>query len=155
MAYKIKISYTTGDSINSNREEDFLELTWESLDIAKQNLLAIKEHYEMFNKIYEFRYKNQNKYVIFDKHKDKSWFVNVPKLFNKLNGCAIDEKYKSKIGEENCEYKPTCHIAEHCLNLITDNGTKMQISCFWIGTFEALHEIEIVIDNSDMKYEFY
>lgn len=43
--YKIKISYRTGDSFNSFDTEDTIELTWKNLEIVKQNLQYIREHY--------------------------------------------------------------------------------------------------------------
>jgi hypothetical protein len=44
--YKIKVEYGTGDSFNSYDEEKILSLFWENIDIAKQNLVRIREHYE-------------------------------------------------------------------------------------------------------------
>ena len=47
--YQIKIAYTTGNSFNTeNREEIFDELEWENLDVAKENLKRIKEHYDWY-----------------------------------------------------------------------------------------------------------
>lgn len=48
MKYKIMISFQTGDSFNSEDREELLELEWNDLSIAKQNLQRIKEHYEYF-----------------------------------------------------------------------------------------------------------
>jgi hypothetical protein len=63
MEYKILIEYKTGNSFGYHKTEDYLELTWSNLDIATENLLAIKEHYEMQN--------DENR----DKYKDKEWYV--------------------------------------------------------------------------------
>lgn len=46
--YKIKISYYTGDSFGNYDSEDYLELSWDNLAIAKDNLQAIREHYEYY-----------------------------------------------------------------------------------------------------------
>jgi len=45
--YKIKISYSTGDSLHNYDTEDTLEISWNDLNVAKQNLKFIKEHYDM------------------------------------------------------------------------------------------------------------
>lgn len=41
--YRIKISYSTGNSFGSEDTWDYLELTWKNLDVAKENLQRIKE----------------------------------------------------------------------------------------------------------------
>jgi len=43
--YRIRVSYKTGDSFNSYDEEAYIEPSWDNLDIAKENLQRIKEHY--------------------------------------------------------------------------------------------------------------
>ena len=54
--YKIKYFYKTGNSFGSSNEEDYLELTWEKKEIARDALRRIKEHY-----IY---YKEKHKYYL-------------------------------------------------------------------------------------------
>lgn len=49
--YRIKISYLTGDSFGTQDTYDYLELTWKNLDIAKENLQRIKEHYELYEAV--------------------------------------------------------------------------------------------------------
>jgi hypothetical protein len=120
--YKIKIYYQTGNSFGSEDTSDYIELTWKNLDIAKENLDYIKEHYEMYSDLngYSYRKKRSNDETI-ELYKDKPWFV--------------------------AEY-------DFCLKLKTDDGQFMQISAFWCGYFEALHEAEIIADTSDMKISF-
>jgi|AntRauMFilla1563_2_1112583.scaffolds.fasta_scaffold00519_4 hypothetical protein len=43
--YTIKIEYTTGNSFTSEDTSDVITLSWDNLEIAKENLLAIKEHW--------------------------------------------------------------------------------------------------------------
>jgi hypothetical protein len=152
---KIKISYTTGDSFGHNDKEDYLELTWQNLDNAKENLNRIKEHYEMYRsfKGYNFE-KKETRQQIVDRNRSKEWFVNMPKLYCISTGNTINEKDKEKVGEGNWEYRPDPYYAERCLYLKADNGNSMQLSAFWIGHFEILHGAEIEIDNSDMRISF-
>ena len=151
--YRIKISYATGNSFGSEDTTDYLELTWQNIDIAKENLLRIKEHYEMHRNIEGYGSK-LTKEQWFAKNKDKEWFVNKPKLFCISSNNAIDEKDKKKVGEGNWEYRPDDYYAGHCLNLKADNGNSMQISAFWCGYFETLYGAEIEVNNDDMKISF-
>jgi hypothetical protein len=47
--YYIEIYYETGNSFGSQDETSRLELTWDNLDIAKENVKRIKEHYEWYD----------------------------------------------------------------------------------------------------------
>lgn len=156
MEYRIKIYYETGDSFHNEEVEAYLELTWKNLDIAKENLQRIKEHYEMYQDINSryYRATKMSKEEWFEKNKDKEWFVNKPRLFCISSNQAIDEKNKCKVGEGNWEYRPDEYYAENCLKLKADNGNVMQMSAFWCGYFETLFSAEIEIDNSDMKINF-
>ncbi len=49
--YKIKLYYSTGNSYMSEDVYDYLELTWKNLNIAKENLQRIKEHYAMHREL--------------------------------------------------------------------------------------------------------
>ena len=48
MKYQIMISYETGNSFGTEDREELLELDWDDLIVAKQNLNRIKEHYEYY-----------------------------------------------------------------------------------------------------------
>jgi hypothetical protein len=43
--YQIKVEYETGDSFGRSDEQEILRHSWSNLDIAKENLQRIKEHY--------------------------------------------------------------------------------------------------------------
>jgi len=151
--YRIKISYSTGNSFGSQDTTDYIELVWNSLDVAKENLQRIKEHYDMYCGVdsYNTPKKKADKFAVC---KDKEWFVNKPKLYCISNNSAIDEKDKVKVGLGNWEYRPDYHYATYCLYLKADNGNQMQLSAFWCGYFEQLQEAEIEIDDTDMKITF-
>lgn len=51
--YKIHISYRTGNSFGSYDEERYLEPTWEKLEIAKEALKRIGEHYRWYDDKHE------------------------------------------------------------------------------------------------------
>ena len=152
--YQIKISYTTGNSFESEDEERFLDLTWENVEVAKENLRRIASHYEMYKDIEESYSKKKKPEQWYKESNSKSWFVNSPKLFCINSNCAINEKDKDKVGKDNWEYRPDTHIANYCINLITDDGTQMRMGAFWRGHFQTLNEAEIEVDNSDMKISF-
>ena len=45
--YKIKVYYKTGDSFHTKDTHTILEPTWKNLEIAKENLQRLKEHYKI------------------------------------------------------------------------------------------------------------
>ena len=157
MKYKIKINYSTGNSFGSEDMESYVELSWDNIDVAKENLKFIKEHYNQYKELtsYSFRNNRTDKEIILE-NKDKEWFVYKPKLISKLNNCAIEEKHKKIVGEGNWEYIPDIYHAQYCLSFKTDDGKKMQISAFWCGYFEHLYSAEIEVDKGfdDMRIEF-
>lgn len=53
--YRIKVSYFTGDSFGSEDAEEYVELEWTNLDIAKENLKAIQEHYKYYQDIRKYK----------------------------------------------------------------------------------------------------
>ena len=48
MKYKIKYYYRTGDSFHTEDSEELLEYEWEDLEVAKECLKRIKEHYTWY-----------------------------------------------------------------------------------------------------------
>jgi len=49
MKYQIKYTYDTGDSFRKHPNRvGYLEAVWSNLDVAKDNLRRIKEHYEYY-----------------------------------------------------------------------------------------------------------
>jgi hypothetical protein len=149
--YKIKIEYSTGNSLETYDSTDYLEFTFNDINNAKENLNRIKEHYEMYKSI-EYDSKT-NKYELFNKNKNKEWFVNVPKLFCISKNVAISESDKKKLNGD-WEERPDDYYAQYCLNFKMDNGNNVRINAFWCGYFETLYSAEIEIDNSDMKIKF-
>ena len=73
--FQIQLSYTTGDSFKSWREEETLEYEWENIEIVKENLKRIKEHY--------LWYKNH----------DKNWKKTLPDFCKKTPRAYSDSIY--------------------------------------------------------------
>jgi len=46
MKWRIRIDYETGDSFGSENTHDYLDIEWENLDMAKESLRRIKNHFE-------------------------------------------------------------------------------------------------------------
>lgn len=117
--YKIKYHYRTGGSFHSEDREDILEFEWNDVELAKQALERIKEHYlwyESINNSYSFRPKNIER---------PEWHKN-----------ELDEKGLEKIAIQNM------------LVLQMDEGKQVQFWCPWCGYFETLYGAEIVLDES-------
>ena len=134
MKYKIEISYHTDDSFSSHDTTDVLELEWNNLDVSKKNLKAIQEHYEFYQKLNGWRLNSLDRQGFCKEVSDKEWFV--------LNEREIDGEKQYDSG--SCGRQ---------MYLEADNGNKMQLHCFWTGYFEQLQGAEILVDESDMKFE--
>ncbi len=144
----------TGNSFGSEDAIDHLELTWTDLDIAKENLLRISEHYQMYRDINAYGYRVLTKDGVFAANENKDWFVNKPQLYCISTQSAIAEGDKAKVGDGNWGYRPDYQMAVYCLKLKADNGKPVQISAFWCGHFERLYEAEIELNNNDWKITF-
>ena len=48
MKYRIKYEYKTGDSFHTREEKSILEYEWEDIEIAKEALSRIREHYKWY-----------------------------------------------------------------------------------------------------------
>lgn len=147
--YRIKICY----NFNNSTEITYLELTWNKLSVAKENLKRIGAHYKMYRELKSYGYKLSIS-EIFKKNINQEWFVNKPELYCISKDSKIAEKTRNKLKDGDWEYRPDPYYAEYYLNLTTDDGDTMQIRPFWIGYFERLNTVEIEINNEDMKIEF-
>lgn len=134
MCYDILITYDTGDSFHQEYDvKGIIEIKTSNLDLAKENLQRIKEHYDfykckcIFDKGYSFRWADKKEQerilkVLEDAPKAR-WYV---------------EKY-----------------AEVSINLLLDGNKNFRCGAFWCGYFEKLKSAEIVSDMpSDLKIVF-
>lgn len=161
--YKIKYNYDTGNSFGTECDlEDYLELDFNDLEIAKVNLKRIEEHYVQYRDLQRISYESKTRERIFEENQNKDWFVKEEKPCfyyddkGKRKFQAID---KSQI--EACKLKGLevgtfidSSSAENCIILYTDAGKPFQFWCPWCGYFESLNYVEIEEDNSDMKISF-
>ncbi len=74
MKYSILISYKTGDTFKSEDKESYVEGTWENLNIIKQNLKRIKEHYLWYSETQNHWKYSKKQYA--ELLKNKPDFVN-------------------------------------------------------------------------------
>lgn len=51
MKYKINVHYQTGNSFGTSEIREFLDYEWENLDIAKECLRRIKDHYAWYESV--------------------------------------------------------------------------------------------------------
>lgn len=72
--YKIRAYYSTGNSFGSHDETETLDFEWDSLELAKENLQRLTEHYKYYVELN--KYTNKTKKEISDSVKDKDWFNN-------------------------------------------------------------------------------
>lgn len=133
--YTIEIDYTDGDSFHSERTTRELEYRW-NLDVAKENLKRMKEHYKA--------YSNRNGYVscmmkkredeLLAEIKDKPWYV---------------AKAQHTYGNGRGDWENYIFFKEN-------DGTEKEYSIYtWTGYFATLHGARIVFvrENNDEKNE--
>lgn len=76
MEYLILINYDQGDSNGWERGlEDKLELKWHNLEVAKENLKRIQEHYQWRLDVDPFANRGRRQEIENSK-KDKAWYCN-------------------------------------------------------------------------------
>ena len=164
MKYRIKYSYDTGDSFRNDPDNSaLLEMVWEDLDVAKQNLQRIKDHYSQYKKFNSCSFR-EDKAEILEANKDKDWFVRKDRIFvfekdTPSYYWSVDKK-DVKVCEKKglgIRYGFDESDAENCIILYTDDGKPWQFWAPWCGYFETLNYAEIVPEEEvydGMKIKF-
>jgi len=118
--YKIKYSYCTGDSFHSEDREDILEFEWDDLDIAKESLKRINEHYKWYS--FKENYYGRDKEEVFkpEWHNIKSEHVSSDHY---LMNIRMDN------GNEVQFWPPWCGYFEHLYwaEITIEGDTDMKI----------------------------
>ena len=114
--YKIKYSYRTGDSFGSEDREEILEYEWEDIELAKEALKRIEEHYRWYESV-------------------SSSYSFSPKTIER------PEWHKNELDDKG--YHET--TIQNMIVLNMDNGKKVQFWCPWCGYFESLYGCELVL----------
>lgn len=130
--YRIKYNYSTGDSFGSYPNNiDYIEITWATIETARENLKRIEEHYQQYMQLESVISSKAECEQILESNKDKDWFVINP---------------ESLLSDSSKYY----------LRLYTDNCKPFQLLPDWIGYFQCLNSAEIVgdIEDSSDKIEF-
>ena len=159
--FKIRYTYDSGNSfVTEEGLENTIEISWNNLTNAEQNLKRIEEHYEMYREIEDSRWRKKSNQKILEEHQDKDWFVKeirwiASKKETPDSYFAIDEKDVKKLSKDP-EYIVSQTIdvmmAQNCLILYTDEGKKFQLWAPWCGYFEKLTHAEIIEDKPTRKY---
>ena len=107
MVYKIKVHFTTGGSFDSYEEDGFIEQEWKNLDIVKQNLKRIEEHYKYYQSLHTSYRETLPRPSFVSKKYDFS--------FNLITDDGKEYLYSAGM---YCGYFETLHSAE----VVIDNG---------------------------------
>jgi hypothetical protein len=114
MKYKIKYCYQTGDSFHTEQLTKVLEFEWEDLEISKESLKRIKEHWKWYSyKTNYYGYKEE---------------VEKPNWHNVDTSHVTDEHYLMNIrmdnGKEVQFWPPWCGYFEslHWAEIITEDS---------------------------------
>lgn len=154
--YRIKYTYDTGDSFhNEYNVEEFIETTFEDIELAKRNAKNIVEHYEMCSELDNYR-SNKNSQNIIEKYADKEWFVPIKKRMLVLeNGqyMAIDSHQEEKYIKKGMKIEEVYDewAVQFKMKLFLDNGKEINYSTYgWCGYFEHLNCVEVV--GEELKF---
>lgn len=135
--YKIQYNYDTGDSFKTEQGlTGILNFTWENLDIAKENLQRIKEHYNF----YQVNNNTNWPEFIADKKRYETKDESNIRIENIKNNARTKDWYDGKY--------------DFYLKLKMDDGIFYTTHPEWCGYFETLNYVEIISDSLDMKIEF-
>ena len=128
--YTITARYQTGDSFNSYDTSDTLEAKW-TLDVAKENLKRIKEHYKAYqdrNNYYSMSFHKEGESIL-EKIKNEPWFYE-----------DKDETYRNSW---------TFSVV-----LLENDGSSKEYPTSWTGYFERLYGANIAaLEEDDMSFE--
>lgn len=133
MKYKIEYDYYTGDSFRSDDSTGVLELEWEDLQVAKDNLKRIQEHWRYYKAKKEVR----SSY-------SQTWVVNELEMVSTVEKSQPDWYVKPEGGNRDYNH--------HCIILYSDNGKPWQFWCPWCGYFEGLYGAKIINAESDLEF---
>ena len=109
--FKIKVYYTTGDSFQTYSTSDLVDLGWDNLETAEENLKAIDEHNLFYQEIESWRNPSSDS-EIQEKYSGEWWFVD----------------------KKECD-----NFNHHCMKLKTDSGNLMQQWNPWCGYFDNFY----------------
>lgn len=111
--FTIKIDYVTGDSFKLYEADTTLSGEW-TLEVAKENLKRIKEHY--------IQYQIRNNYY----------------------SIALQDKATKLEEDISNKSWHTGKYWEYSLNLLENDGSVKEYRCPWIGYFESLNSARII-----------
>lgn len=120
--YKIKYSYRTDNTFRSYDEEGILDCIWTSLEIVKENLQRIRDHYLFYNAQESAYIQDEKNRVLIEEAPSKPWF-------NKEDSFTLflkqDNGDKLLIHAPWCGYFETLYEAEIIEELVDDDGMKI------------------------------
>lgn len=100
MSYKIRVDYETGDSFGNESVSEKLDHVWKDVDIAKENLKRIKEHYQWYKSKHSRYSKKEGKkpkfecdeyflYILLDDRSETRICASWCGYFERLYGASI------------------------------------------------------------------
>ena len=119
--YRIQYQYQTGDSFHTEDREDILEYEWLDLDIAKECLRRIKEHYLWYESL-------ENSYSFRDPVSKPVWHnVKIQRLGDRNEHCLINLPVDN--GKEIQFWPPWCGYFERLYGaeIIGDTDMKFEL----------------------------
>lgn len=146
--FNIVVSYRTGNSFGSEETTDTIEFDM-TYDEALENERRIMEQQKMIEEVNNWRSKSSREEIL-NRYCHKEWFVFKEKdcIYddNGYHAVSLPLKRKLREGETLGKFLDT-YFAENCIILIS-MGSEVQLSCFWVGYFESLIDLEIKLKRN-------
>lgn len=125
--FEIIINYDSGDSFNTYKNQETSVGSWNSKDIAIENISYIKEQYEIYNRT------SSNYFGDNSLSEDEAVEIIKTKIW-----CPIRAEKGERSGWNNN------YGMLHSINLKLDNGNWMRFgTSTWEGYFETLNSVKI------------
>lgn len=124
--YEILIKYRTGDSFGSDDAQETIGAVFDTLEYAKDALVAIKEHYEFHEKL-ERNYNKGECAVIRRKIELSPWVVKDHNSTNYSLKVQVNDNTSQVISAFWMGYFEQIYSAEIIFNEINDSSTKITL----------------------------
>jgi hypothetical protein len=120
--FKIQVTYMTGDSFSDEQKIDVIDFNWKDITKAQQAVADIEQHYEFYKTCNASRTTRADIEAVAKKLKKLKYYSE-----------ARDKTSTSKTPEF------------YSIALQLDDGTWQKVYAFWIGYFERLQALEIIV----------
>lgn len=140
MNFTIEVRYRTGDSFNTFNECECIGATFDTIDLARKALTAIKEHHHYIREVDGYSFSKdyptpEDKEAFYKKLSSHDWFLEPDDEFGDEDNMCANNLIHS-------------YTWQHHLMVEVKPDVFQRISAFWVGYFEHIDSAEVVVNKS-------